>query len=100
MVKGVERVVGQSITKDEDEGGLLESEDAALEAMDGAEEHVQVNRSMGKSLGQGRKEQLGSWSSSQQLMLEGSNWMEVEHSYQHDGPHHHGNSRDNCLGSC
>ena len=88
-------------SKDGDEDGLLLSEDAVLEATDGAEEDVvQANRSRGKSLGQGRKEQLGSWSSNQQLMLEGSNWMEVEHSYQHDGPHHHGNSHDNCLGSC
>ena len=36
------------------------SEDGALEAMDAAEEHVQVNRSKGKSLGQGRKDQLDS----------------------------------------
>ena len=50
-------------SKDGDEGGPLSSEDAVLEAMDGVQEHVvQVNRSRGRSLGQGRKEQLGSWS--------------------------------------
>ena len=79
------------------------SEDGALEAMDGAEEHVQVNRSRGKSLGQGRKDQLDSWNSSQQLVLEGSSWsswVEVDCSCQHDGVHQHGDSHDNCLGSC
>ena len=87
--------------KDEDEDVLLLSEDADQEAMDEAEQLVQVSRSRGKSLEQGRKEQLGSWSSSQLLWLEGSSWsscMEVERSC-HDGPHH-GDSHGNCLGSC
>ena len=87
--------------KDEDEDVLLSSEDAVQEAMDEAGQLVQVNRSKGKSLEQGRKEQLGSLSSSQQLLLEGSSWsscMEVERSC-HGGPRH-GDSHDNCLGSC
>ena len=52
------RIGGQRRTKDEGEDGLLLSEGEALEAMD-VVELVQVSKSTGKSLGQGRKEQLG-----------------------------------------
>ena len=103
IVKKDIEIVLKGRSKDGDEGGPLSSEDAVLEAMDGAGEHVvQVNRSRGRSLGQGRKEQLGSWSSNQQLIVEGSSLsscMEVERSC-HDGARHHGNFHDNCLGSC
>ena len=70
------------------------SEGGALEAMDEVE-LVQVSKTMGKSLEQGRKEQLDSLSSSQ-LLLEGSSWsscMEVERSC------HDGSQDGNCLGS-
>ena len=73
------------------------SEGEALEAMD-VVELVQVSKTMGKSLEQGKKEQLGKqWNSRQLgLSLEGSSWsscMEVERSC------HDGSQDGNCLGS-